>query len=302
MAAAMAERSASGENVTVAHVLARAGVSDLTFVALFSDLEACQLAAFELGIERARERVVPAFEAESRWLDAIKSGLARFLRFLEDEPVLGGLVVFHSLGGGPQLLRRRMEVLALLATVVDRGCAEVPAGKQQPPIVIAEGVVGAVLTIVQSRLPVVARPPQERQPLLALFGSLMSMIVLPYMGATVARRELARPAPRLRSVSERSLPDRDMAWVRDAPVRLTYRTARVLRAIADYPGASNREVAERAGILDQGQVSKLLSRLEDRELIVRMGASRTRGAPNSWHLSARGELVLGTTSTSRSGM
>jgi DNA-binding MarR family transcriptional regulator len=75
-------------------------------------------------------------------------------------------------------------------------------------------------------------------------------------------------------------------------VRLTYRTARVLRAIADYPGASNREVAERAGIVDQGQVSKLLSRLEARELIVKIGEGRTRGAPNSWSLSEQGELVL----------
>jgi AcrR family transcriptional regulator len=301
MAAALADRSAGGGHITLAGVLARAGVSNAVFASLFVDLEACQLAAFELAIERARARVAPAFEAESRWLDAIKAGLACFLRFLEDEPLLGGLLVFHSLAGGPLVLRRRAEVLVALASVVDRGCEEVPAGRQPPPAVIAEGAVGAVLAIVHNRL-LAPSSPGERQPLLALFGSLTSMIVLPYMGATIARRELTRPAPRLRPPSERATPAEGTTWVREVQLRLTYRTARVLRAIADYPGASNREVAERAGIVDQGQVSKLLSRLEERELIVKLGERHTRGAPNSWYLSERGELVLRAAATSRSGM
>ena len=37
-------------------------------------------------------------------------------------------------------------------------------------------------------------PPEER-PTIELFGSLMSLIALPYLGAGAARRELTRPAP-----------------------------------------------------------------------------------------------------------
>jgi DNA-binding MarR family transcriptional regulator len=74
--------------------------------------------------------------------------------------------------------------------------------------------------------------------------------------------------------------------------RLTYRTARVLAAIEDYPGASNREVAERAGIVDQGQISKLLSRLEARQLIEKLGEGKTRGAPNAWRLTEQGEWLM----------
>jgi hypothetical protein len=153
--------------------------------------------------------------------------------------------------------------------------------------------------VVQNRMPVGAQGRHEQGPLIGLFGSLTSMIVLPYLGATVARRELGRPAPPRRlGVGQPG----DVSAELDTTVRLTYRTARVLRAIGDYPGASNREVAERAGIVDQGQVSKLLSRLEARELIVKIGEGRTRGAPNSWRLSERGELVLKAASTNRSGM
>jgi AcrR family transcriptional regulator len=303
MAEAMAERSASGGVVTMVDVATRAGVSSATCASLFVDREACLLEAIELGVERASMRMVSAYEAESRWLDAIKAGLAGFLRFLDDDPVFGSLIVFHVLGGGPQVLRRRMHVLATVAAAVDRGREEVPFGKQRPPSVIAEGVVGAVLAIVQNRLLADGEASREQRPLIELFGSLTSIIVLPYLGATVARRELSRPAPRPRLGP---LPlSADGTTIRaelDTTVRLTYRTARVLRAIADYPGASNREVAERAGIVDQGQVSKLLGRLEARELIVKMGEGRSRGAPNSWRLSERGELVLKAAPASRSGM
>ena len=95
-----------------------------------------------------------------------------------------------------------------------------------------------------------------------LFGSLVSIIVLPYLGAGVARRELTRPPPRVRKRPTQRHRDRSASAASCA--RLTYRTARVLIAIDDYPGASNREVAERAGVVDQGQISKLLGRLEGR--------------------------------------
>jgi AcrR family transcriptional regulator len=46
-----AERGAG--NVTVAHVVERAGVSRRTFYELYSDREACFLAAFDDGVSRA---------------------------------------------------------------------------------------------------------------------------------------------------------------------------------------------------------------------------------------------------------
>jgi DNA-binding MarR family transcriptional regulator len=67
---------------------------------------------------------------------------------------------------------------------------------------------------------------------------------------------------------------------------------RVLRAIGELPAGSNREVAERAGIVDQGQISKVLTRLEYQGLVVnRMGDSPARGTPNSWWLTERGEAL-----------
>ena len=75
-------------------------------------------------------------------------------------------------------------------------------------------------------------------------------------------------------------------------MRLTYRTARVLEGIAEYPGASNRQVGDHAGISDPGQVSKLLARLERLGLLAnRTGGGRVLGEPNAWSLTAKGEMV-----------
>jgi AcrR family transcriptional regulator/DNA-binding MarR family transcriptional regulator len=289
MAAAMSARGADGGSVTVEEVIERTGISSEAFHEEFSDREACLLAAFELAVKRARKPTLAAYEAEPRWLDAIKAGLAALLRFLEDEPTLGRLLIVYSMSGGEQLLRRRVEVLGALADVVDRGRQEGPADRPQLAAVIGEGVVGAVIAVLQNRL-----LSSEQGPVIELFGSLVSIIVLPYLGVGAARRELARPAPPVRSAPT-GVGSQDAGSAGDAAsIRLTYRTARVLGAIADYPGASNREIADRVGIVDQGQISKLLGRLQVAALIAKIGDARTtRGAPNSWRVTERGERLLG---------
>ena len=121
----------------------------------------------------------------------------------------------------------------------------------------------------------------------------MNLIVLPYLGAAVAARELARSAqpvpPSARQIETRPI---GRGAQEEPAARLTYRTVCVLRAIAELPAASNREVAERAGIVDQGQISKILTRLEYQGLVAnRSGASAARGTPNSWWLTERGEAL-----------
>ncbi len=274
--------------VTVSHVVAHAGVSRRTFYEIFPDREACLLAAFNMGVERARARIEPVYNAEPRWRDGIRVGLAAFLGFLEDEPALGRLCVVHSLGGGTDVLSRRAEVLGKLAEVIDRGGMEGAAGRAQPPALIAEGVVGAVMSVIYTHL----QGEDGEQPLTDLFGVLMNLILLPYLGPSAARRELTRPVPKVQTGTSSQHPGvLSGEGAADPPIRLTYRTARVLTAIAESPGASNREVAARAGVVDQGQISKLLGRLLRLGLIVNTGESSARGAPNAWRLTELGERV-----------
>jgi hypothetical protein len=146
----------------------------------------------------------------------------------------------------------REMLLARMAGVVGEGREESARAGRCTPL-IAEGLVGAALTILYTRL-----LRGESEPLSDLLGELMGMIVLPYLGPGAARREQTRPAPaaipghtREPAGGERLASD-PLAGI---PIRLTYRTARVLECVAAHPGASNRQVGTYAGVTDRGQIS-----------------------------------------------
>src|SRR4029077_4855155 len=122
------------------------------------------------------------------------------------------------------------------------------------------------------------------EPLTGLLGELMSAIVLPYLGASSAQKELRRAAPPLKKIKKSLRGDP----LEGLDMRITYRTVRVLIVIGSGPGASNREIAAEAGISDQGQVSKLLTRLESLGLVRNDGVGHAKGAPNAWVLTPRG--------------
>jgi AcrR family transcriptional regulator len=291
-------------NVTVAHVVERSGVSRRTFYEIFADREECFLAAFDDALERIAMVLVPAYESEGRWHERIRAALTELLGFLDEDPSVGRLVIVESLAAGPEALERRNHVLQRLIAVVDEGRLEGGAGSE-PPVLTAEGVVGAVCSILYARLlaclPVPYGAPSvmggsrmgedDRQPLVELTGQLMGMIVLPYLGKVAARSELQRPVPPPRTVVPRSATGYPF---RDLGMRLTYRTLRVLEVLSEHAGLSNRMVGEQAGVPDQGQISKLLSRLRRLGLVHNTSDGHTKGEPNAWRLTRQGVQVTQT--------
>jgi DNA-binding MarR family transcriptional regulator len=201
--------------------------------------------------------------------------------FLDDEPALSRLIVVESLGAGSRALERRARVISALTAAVDEGRAEV-RGRRELPSLTAEGVVGAVLSVIHARL-VEARP----RSMVELTGALTGVVVLPYLGHSAAEREVARPAP----AAPRRVSVRRANPLRELDMRLTHRTVNVLVAIGERPGSSNREIATAAGVADQGQISKLLARLARLGLVENSGEGHGHGAPNAWALTERGREV-----------
>jgi len=78
-------------------------------------------------------------------------------------------------------------------------------------------------------------------------------------------------------------------------MRMTYRTLRVLATIEAQAGLSNYEVAQRAGISDQGQISRLLSRLHGLGLIENTGKGQSKGGANAWQLTREGRRLQSAT-------
>jgi AcrR family transcriptional regulator len=266
--------------VTVADVIRRARVSRKTFYGLFDDRDDCMVAAFETALAEGRAIALDAYARESNWCDGVRAALAALLASMDQKPELAELLLVEVFAAGETVMERRAEVLAELAQIIDH--ARAIDASRQPPGVTAEGIVGGVLAVLHKRV----REASD-EPLASLLGALMSIIVLPYLGPRAANRELARPVPAAEVSRDRPRAARgDLLDGLD--MRLTYRTMRALVAIAEQPGASNREVARACGIVDQGQISKLLSRLERLALIDNQGEGQRRGAPNAWHLTPRG--------------
>ena len=273
-------------NVSVADIVERSGVSRRTFYKAFSDREDCFLAAFDVALATVRETVLPAYLAESKWQERIRAGLVALLGLLDGEPKTARLLVCESLAGGPKMHGRRERTLALLTSAVEEGRAHANSAVGPPPLT-AEGLVGGVLSVIHARLS------SGREPLVGLTNQLMSMIVLPYLGPAAARRELTRPLPAPSPVSEDRRTGSLSDPFKEAGMRITYRTVRVLSAVTELGeqgiSPSNRLVGERAGMSDQGQVSKLLGRLQRIGLIANSGLGPGLGAPNEWSLTTKGE-------------
>jgi AcrR family transcriptional regulator len=284
-------------NVTVADVVARSRISRRTFYETFANREECLAAVFEDILAAVLGELARSGLEGLEWRERVRGGLWTILAFLDREPVLARVLVVQALSGGPEVLMRREEVLGRLASVVEEG-RESPRGERCTPLT-AEGLVGAAFGIVYARL-----LKGQRRPLTELSGELMGMIVLPYLGQGAARREqtLAAPGPVSSGVAQRAvLPSPSVGSgasvdpLESVPMRLTYRTSRVLDAVVELARGgthpSNREIAESAGIQDAGQVSKLLRRLERIGLLANGGGGHAKGEPNAWGLTLQGELV-----------
>jgi AcrR family transcriptional regulator len=287
------------EGASVGRICKRAGVSRRTFYDLFDDRDDCFIAAFDVAIERLTGKVVPVYTRTGNtpkgtparhtvnWRERVRDAFTVLLECFDGEPGLAQLCVVETLKGGPEVLARRRQVLEVLTVAIDDGRSE--AKGVEPPPLTAESTVGGALAVIHARL-----VKRDSSPLVELLNPLMSMIVHPYLGPAAARRELDRPVPAPAAAATRNgqAAKSEEDPFKDLPIRITFRTARVLDTIGASPGASNREVGEAAGVIDQGQMSKLLRRLENAGLIDNHGQGQIRGEANAWRLTTRGQGLL----------
>jgi AcrR family transcriptional regulator len=283
-------------DTTVAHITSRARISRRTFYDLFENREDCLLAVLEDAVALLTGELAAAKLDGLVWRERIRVGLWRILCFFDREPALARVCVVQSARGSQRVLEYREDIFARLAGAIAQGSGEGVRARECPPLV-AEGLVGAAASILYTRL-----LKGQHEALGGLLGELMGMIVLPYMGPAAASRERARPAPALAPLVSAGIPGGahlalDLDPLRDIPMRLTYRTALVLEGIAERPGVSNRELAEHVGISDQGQISKLLTRLERLGLVSNTGRGQAEGASNAWELTPTGARVTQSIST-----
>jgi len=256
------------------------GVSREAFDDHLNGVEGCLLAAFEQALAVVAERASAAYEAQEGWLDRVRAGLRALLEFFDEQPALARFLVVHSAQAGPDVLAARSEVLNRLAQVLDDERA--PARGYPPPLT-AQAVVAGALGVLHERL---SQP--DPGALVELTGPVMSFMALPFLGATVARRELRRPVE-AGSAVEHCVP---LDLLHDPGGGLdNHLTVLVLTVLVAEPGLSNRDVARRVGVTDQAHMSRILARMGQLGLICNVRRARSPAPANAWQLTAAGEQL-----------
>lgn len=283
------------EAATVGRISRRAGVSRRTFYEVFDDREECFIAAFDREIEFISEHIAPEYTSERGWNARIRGGLTALLEYFDGHPSVARMCLIETLRAGPEILERRARVQVALTAVVEGGGETKASGDTLP--LTAEGVVGGVASVLQARISACLSPKDGIRSrghtdlrLVELVNPLMAMIVQPYLGPAAARRELERPTPETGA----TVTNTSHEPFRGLSIRFTYRTARVLATIGADTGANNRQIADSSGIGDEGQMSRLLRRLQQAGLIENRGEGRAKGEPNAWCLTDRGASINAT--------
>jgi AcrR family transcriptional regulator len=115
MADAVADKGYAA--TTVAHVVARAGVSRKTFYEHFRDKEECFLAAFDAGVDLLLAAIVAAQPVgdDGGWIALMRARVRAYLDTLASNPAFARTFLIEVFAAGPRALERRADVLRRFA-------------------------------------------------------------------------------------------------------------------------------------------------------------------------------------------
>ncbi len=270
----------------------RAGVTQNEFHKIFPTFEQCYCAAYGQGLTRLLRTVATVAGSQDGWLERVRSRLVGLLGFFDDHPSWARLLLLEAPVSPDATFECRQQLHDVLGRLLDHHQpAGAPAGSPLlTPALTGELIVGGVLSVIRTTM-----LEDNEGKLVELAPSLMAFIVAPYLGQGAARAEL-EGSPYGRSnapATERGLARAPaISRAADLPIRATHRTTLVLGAIAHAPYSNNREIADAAGLTDEGQTSKLLARLERQGVIENVGIGAARGEPNAWLLTVSGRRAL----------
>ena len=184
--------------------------------------------------------------AGGAWLARVRAGLTALLGFLDSDRAAARLLIVESLAAGPRALERRRQVIARLVAVLELGRTEGSA-KLDPPALTAEAIVGGLLSVLHGRLAAAPIPRQARRRAWARRGELSARVGWSLDGhdrPPLSRTRRGAQGDRTtRTHTHRHGTRVGATRLQDLPMRLTYRTMRVLVSVAENPGSSTARSA-----------------------------------------------------------
>ena len=145
MVRVIAEKGYDG--VTVADVVARAGVSRTTFYDEFANKDECLFAAYDLVIDELIAYVGDAFLSDREWPERIRDGLDALLRALAAEPDVAQMAAVAFPAAGPQAHQRYRDALERFLPFLEEGRRFTGRGDELPEGIELMAIGGAEVII-----------------------------------------------------------------------------------------------------------------------------------------------------------
>jgi AcrR family transcriptional regulator len=138
--------------VTVADIVALAGVSRRTFYEHFRDVEDCFVAAYETGTGELLSEVEAAVRTtpSSNWHERFEIGIEAYLRTLSSDPDMARACLVDVLGAGQRAIDARRGIYARF--VSQMRTLRHPRGKGELPEAQFRAAVGAIGELVQEHI------------------------------------------------------------------------------------------------------------------------------------------------------
>jgi AcrR family transcriptional regulator len=174
----------------VADIVWRAGVSRKTFYELFGSKDDCFAATYDHWASWLFDDMLTAFDTQAEWANRLRAALAILLGNLAREPAAARLCFVEAIVAGGEVVQRRDRAMRRLA-VLFLQAPGAPAGALGDTI-----STGRVSELSETLRREIQDGRAEQLPTLA--PSLMYAMVLPFLGAEAAQRELDRGQGELR--------------------------------------------------------------------------------------------------------
>jgi AcrR family transcriptional regulator len=172
------------EKTTVSLIGQRAAVSKSDFYKHFGSKDECFFAAYEVAIERIRERVTSACSGRpaSEWSLRVRDAVAALLAFLSAEPAVATIALVEGLRAGRGVYDRYQAAVESFVPYLRDGAPAAPGGGPVPAAT-DEAVVGGIASLLGRR--VLAG---EAERLERMLPDVLEFALTPYLGAVEARR------------------------------------------------------------------------------------------------------------------
>lgn len=182
------ERGYAG--TTAEEICERAGAPASSFEQRFGDVQGCVTAAYEEITDRFDRQVLPAYEAEPRWRDALRAAAYAAADFFADHPREVRFCTTAILEAGEMVAAKRDADLQRFVDLIDAGRSELA-----DPEALGRGVAESAFGAIFEQLVRTASRGDDVSRARDFVPGLMYLAVRPYLGHAEAMREFSVPPP-----------------------------------------------------------------------------------------------------------